>query len=107
MNSETTSMGKASLWTAILGLVVPICLAGLVLVVVLYLTPQRYRGAPKYAGEGLVALGICYLLFCALELVALGCGIAGRHTAAGKAGIAVSGVLLTVALGLLVFFFSS
>jgi hypothetical protein len=95
-----TSLGKVSLWTSIAGVVVPVGLAAIVLVVVLFLTPQRYRGAPKYAGEGLAALAICLVLCFILEFVALGCGIAARRTTGGKAGLAISAVILTLAIAL-------
>jgi hypothetical protein len=89
--------GKVSLWTATLGIIVPVSLAVLVLVVVLYLTPQSRMG-PVYANEGVAALAGCGVLFVILELVALVCGTAGRHTAPGKAGLLISSVLLFLVL---------
>jgi hypothetical protein len=100
--NHNTWLGRTSLWTSISGIVVPVGLAALALVVVLVLTPQSRLG-PKYGNEGLAALAICGVLFVILELVALACGIAARRTATGKIGMTISGVMLTLALGLTAF----
>jgi hypothetical protein len=107
MSNDKTTLGKISLWTAIGGIVVPVVLAAVVLVVVLFLTPQRERAGPQYAGEGLVALALCGILLVILELVALVCGIVARHTTTGKVGVTISVVSLTLAVGMTAFVFSS
>jgi hypothetical protein len=80
--AETTSLGKASLWTSILGVVLPIGLA--------ILRPGT--------GE------LCLLLLMMLELIALGCGIAARRTAAGKGGLVISGILLPLSIAVFLLF---
>jgi hypothetical protein len=83
MSNENATLGNASLWTAIIGIVVPGCLA--VLVAVFYPRHLGNDPGPLYA--------LCGVLFVILELVALGCGIAARRTATGIAGIVISGTL--------------
>ena len=99
MGNDRTALGKASLWTAIIGIVLPGCLAILAILVDVYLAPPGRMGAPWYAPAGampvLAAGGSC---FAVLELVALGCGIAARGTAPGKAGLVASSILLLVGL---------
>jgi hypothetical protein len=84
------SLGKISLWTSIAGFVLPVGLAVFVVV--------RYWRAPK--NTVLTALAICLVLFVVLEVVAFVCGIRARRTTTGKVGLAISGVLLTLAFGL-------
>ena len=47
------------------------------------------------------AYACCGLLFVMLELIALGCGIAARRTATGKAGLVIG--LVVLLLGLVAF----
>jgi hypothetical protein len=79
MDNDNLSLGKASLWSSIIGIVLPACLYVLVVIFLSF--------------EGL-AYGACELLFVILQLVALGCGIAARRTPTGGAGLAISGSLL-------------
>ncbi len=80
---DHASLGKASLWTSIIGFVLPMCL------VILF---------PANAF-------LCGVLFVILELVALGCGIAARRTATGKAGLVISFSLLLFFFTLFLLFF--
>jgi hypothetical protein len=82
MGDDYASVGKASLWCAILGGVLPVRLAILV--------PAN-------------AL-LCGVLFVILELIALGCGIVARRTATGKAGLVISGILVLCFLFVALFF---
>jgi hypothetical protein len=86
MDNDKASLGKASLGSSIIGIVLPGCLYVLV---AMCLRPPGEQGW---------AYGICELLFVILELVALGCGIAARRTPTGKAGLAISGSLLLLGL---------
>jgi hypothetical protein len=74
MGNDYASLGKASLWCAIIGVVLPLCL--------LILFPAS--ASPI----------LCGVLLVILELVAVGCGIAARRTATGKSGLVISGILL-------------
>jgi hypothetical protein len=60
--------------------------------------PARAVGVGPAAA---VALGGVVLVV-GLEVVALGCGLAARRTAAGKAGLALAGVCLVMVAGLVV-----
>jgi hypothetical protein len=51
------------------------------------------------------ALAVCGILLTALELIALGCGIAARSTATGKAGIVIAGIVLLLPITVLVLLF--
>ena len=75
-------LAKASLWTSIAGLVSPVSLT------VLAITSDQHRLDIERLREWPYAL--CGVLFVTLELVALGCGIAARHTVTGKRGLALS-----------------
>jgi cytochrome bd-type quinol oxidase subunit 2 len=82
MGNDNASLGKASLWTSIVGVVLPVFLA---ILVAIFLKPSS---------EKAWANALCGVLLVILELVALGCGIVGRRTTAGKAGLVISGVVL-------------
>jgi len=101
MRNDKAVLGKVSLWTAIIGFVLPMCLGVLVIVFVLYFTP-RTRMGPSWEAEkaALIVLAFCCILFVILEATALGCGIAARQTAAGIAGLVISSVLFLLAFGL-------
>jgi hypothetical protein len=86
MANDNASLGTASLWTSIIGIVLPGCLA--VLVALLFKPPEPVHGIRT----------ICWLLFVILELIALGCGIAARRTATGKAGLAISSTCVVILL---------
>ncbi len=77
-------MGRISLWTAIVGLVGPILLAlnGTLLGIFVRLPEGYYI--------------LCAALMVLLELAALVCGIVGRRTASGKAGIAIAVVAVVL-----------
>jgi hypothetical protein len=79
---NNTSLGKASLWISIAGVVFPVTLA------VLVITSHQHRLDIERLGQWSYAL--CGVLFVILELLALGCGIAARSTVAGKRGLAIS-----------------
>ena len=99
MDRYNPALGKASLWTAVGGFVLPVCFALLALVGVLLLKPRLLE--PSWSEPGAVS-ALCGIFLVALELVALGCGMAARRTATGKAGLFLSGVpLLLVLLGAL------
>jgi hypothetical protein len=83
MGNDYASLGRASLWCAIIGIIVPGSLAIL---------------APANAQ-------LCGLLFVILELIALGCGIGARATVTGKAGLFVSGIVLLCFLLLFLWFY--
>jgi hypothetical protein len=103
---NNASLGKTSLWCCCIGIVLLVGLAVLLLVDILYLEPHTRMGtgpptpATKAAG---VTLAIGGVLFVVMELVAFGCGIVARRTAAGKAGLVISGVFLPLVLGLVGF----
>ncbi len=83
MGNDNAAPGKVSLWTAIIGIVLPGCLY---LLAALFLTLEGW------------AYGLCELLCVILELVALGCGIAARRTPTGRAGLVISGSLLLLGI---------
>src|SRR5436190_16303118 len=83
MGNNNVPLGKVSLWTSIIGIVLPGCLYVLV--------------AVFFNREGW-AYGVCELLFVILEFVALGCGIAARRTPTGRGGLVISGSLLSILL---------
>jgi WD40 repeat protein len=85
MRGNSPALGRASLWIAILGFVLPVSLA---ILVAIFVENRDNRQA--------LANILCGVLLVALELVALGFGIAGRHTASGKAGLAISCLLLSL-----------
>lgn len=89
-----TVISKIALWFSILGLVLPVVLG-----MVVYI----FRNSLK-VDEAYLIVG-CWLLGIVMELVAFGCGIAARRTAAGKAGIIISviSLVLTVMVFLAVF----
>jgi hypothetical protein len=78
MSKDNALLGKASLLTAIIGPVLPVC--------ILFAT----FGGPNHLLGRDLSLG----LFVILELVALGCGIAARRTGIGIAGMFISLTLL-------------
>jgi hypothetical protein len=83
----------------------PLCLALLFLINLVF--PHGDRVAAGAVGgpaliAALVVTGFCGLLFVALELVALYCGIAARGTGTGKAGLVVSGCLLLAIICLVI-----
>jgi hypothetical protein len=94
-----TSLGKASLWASIAGIVVPVLLAIVLVIWVLLFVPQGRMGPSYEDSVRLIAgLVLCVVVFMLLELVAFGCGMAARYTTTGKIGLAISCVLLTLAL---------
>jgi len=90
----STGIGKISLWSAIVGIVLPVVLG-----MIIYF----FRDTLKV--DEVFLFVMCWLLGTVLELVALGCGIAARRTAAGKAGIIISviSLILSVLIYLVVF----
>lgn len=104
MANDGGSLGKASLWISIAGLIVPVCLAILLAIWVLAFVPQSRLG-PSYENSVLILAGaaLCIVLFVVLELIALGFGIAARRTERGKVGLEISGGLLTLAVAAVAF----
>src|SRR5438105_65104 len=84
MGNDTSWLGKVSVWSCIIGVVLP---GGLL---ALFLFNERLLPLEVALG----AIGPCYMLFVMLELVALGCGIAARNTTTGKIGMVISGLIL-------------
>jgi uncharacterized membrane protein len=85
-------LGRVSLWSAILGLILPGCSLAVLSLVMDIHSLEFFVFAMTISG----------FLFCTFELVALGCGIAARRTAAGKAGLAVvAGIAILVLLSYL------
>jgi hypothetical protein len=80
MSTDNERQGQISLWTSILGLVLPVLLA-MVFAVLLD------RGILHEPGT---YYGLCLLLSGVLELAALGCGLGARRTVSGKAGLLLS-----------------
>jgi predicted Ser/Thr protein kinase len=76
-------LGKASLWLAIGGIVLPVCLS---ILATIFIENKDNKQAPAFA--------LCGVLLVILELAAFGCGIAGWRTGAGKAGLIIAGILL-------------
>jgi hypothetical protein len=74
-------LGRVSLWTAIVGVLLPSLIALL---------------ASKLKALGGNAFLACWLLFVALELVALIAGAKSRRTPFGIAGLAICAVVLAV-----------
>jgi hypothetical protein len=97
MSNYKKSLGSASLCTSTAGFVL------LLLMFLGYLPPypEGYPAGPDYNRHAFLVLWLA--LFVILELVALGLGIAARKTGTGIAEIAISGLLLTLALGLIFF----
>ena len=80
MAADDERLGGISLWTCLVGLVLPVLLA---MVFAVLLERNILREAGTY-------YGLCLLLGGVLELAALGCGLGGRRTAAGKTGLFIS-----------------
>ena len=78
--ADDERLGRISLWTSILGLVLPVLLA---MVFAVLLERNILREAGTY-------YGLCLLLGAVLELAALGCGLGARRTAAAKTGLVLS-----------------
>jgi hypothetical protein len=91
MGYDVARLGTADLWSSLIGIALPGCLA--VLVAVLLKNPTLGQDpSPVY--------GACSGLCVILEAVAVGCGVAARRTATGKAGLDIASVLLPLALSL-------
>ena|SRR5713101_1258203 len=88
MSNGNASLGKASLWSAIVGVVLPGCLA----------VPVAAFYKPHLGNDPGLAYALCGLLLVILELVAFGCGIAAKRTATGKAGLFISVILLLLVI---------
>jgi hypothetical protein len=96
MADDSDSVGRASLWTAIVGIILPIALAILISVAV---ESSKRRDT---------AYGLCAVLFVVAELIALVCGFVGRRTKAGKTGLAIAlGSLGLILVGALSWFLYS
>jgi hypothetical protein len=79
---KLNELAKASLWTAIAGLVFPVSL------VVLAITNDQHRLDMQRLGDWPYVL--CSVLFLILEVVALGCGLAARGTVTGRRGLGLA-----------------
>src|SRR5882757_938644 len=89
--SDDERQGRISLWTSILGLVLPVLLA---MVFTVLLERNILREPGTY-------YGLCLLLSGVLQLAALGCGLGARRTGAGKTGLFLSlASLLLLVLGM-------
>ena len=95
MKNANPWLAKASLWSSIIGLVLPGCF---VFFDFAYL--QKHMRNEQDLGLEISGYIISGFLFVTLELSALGCGFAARRSATGKAGLIISG-----AITILVFFF--
>jgi hypothetical protein len=91
MANDNVSLGKASLWSAIIGFVLPMCLALLAAIFI------ENRDEPPTLPQVL-----CGILLTIVELLALGCGIASRRTVTGKAGLVISAIMLLLPITVLV-----
>jgi len=78
--ADDERLGRISLWTSLVGLVLPVLLA---MVFAVLLERNILREAGTY-------YGLCLLLGGVVELAALGCGLGARRTAAGKTGLFIS-----------------
>jgi hypothetical protein len=106
MTNDKTLLGKVSLWTSIVGLVVPVIIVTLLVTwILLFFKPGPRGWSHEDVARITALLAVSGVLFVVCELAALGCGIAARRTTTGKIGLVISGVLLTLALGLTVFVF--
>ena len=85
MGADNASLGKASLWSSILGVVLPGCFA-----VLLDFIGRNSSEQSLPLGYLICGFVICGFLFVILELVGLGFGIAARRTPTGKAGLGIS-----------------
>jgi hypothetical protein len=78
--ADDERLGGISLWTSIVGLVLPVLLA---IVFAVLLERNILREPGTY-------YGLCLLLGGVIELAALGCGLGARRTALGKTGLFIS-----------------
>jgi hypothetical protein len=78
--ADDERLGRISLWTSLVGLVLPVLLA---MVFAVLLERNILREAGTY-------YGLCLLLGGVLELAALGCGLGARRTVAGMTGLFLS-----------------
>ena len=86
MNNDNATIGKASLWTSIIGFGLPAILAVLFTIVYEDMDVRR-------------TLFVLLLAFSVMqELIAFGCGVAARRTVSGKSGLIISSVILTLYL---------
>jgi hypothetical protein len=93
MTTDKAWLGRTSLWSSIIGVVLPGCFVAFDFA---YLQAHIKEPTLGYEIFGYVISGF---LFVTLELAALGCGIAARHTASGKAGLVISaGIAILVLL---------
>jgi hypothetical protein len=80
VTADDERLGRISLWTSIVGLVLPVLLA---MVFAVLLERNILRDPGTY-------YGLCLLLGTLVELAALGCGLGARRTATGKTGLFIS-----------------
>ena len=80
---NNASLGTASLWIAILGIVVPLSLSIIASEFFVKTDQEKQR----------LAVVSCAVLV-TLELIALGCGIAARATPAGRVGRFIATIVL-------------
>ena len=78
--ADDERLGHISLWTSIVGLVLPVLLA---MVFAVLLEQNILREPGTY-------YGLCLLLGGVLELAAVGCGLGARRTVAGMTGLFLS-----------------
>jgi hypothetical protein len=92
MTTDKTWLGRTSLWSSIVGVVLPGCFVAFDFA---YLQTHIKEQTLGYEIFGYLMSG---LLFVTLELAALGCGIASRRTPAGKAGLVISAAIAILVL---------
>jgi hypothetical protein len=78
--ADDERLGRISLWTSIVGLLLPVVL---MMVFAVLLERNILHEWGKFHG-------LCLLLGGVLELAALGCGLGARRTAAGKGGLLIA-----------------
>jgi len=79
MDEQNNKLGWLGIWLSIIGLILPILIA--------------IAGGLFFDMD---VVSLCMLLFVALELPALGCGIVARQTRPGKAAASISGSSLVL-----------
>jgi hypothetical protein len=88
MNEPNDGVGRSSLWMSLAGLILPLVLAILATVFISGSQEGRQRRELAYF--------LSAFLFAVLELAAFVCGILGRRSGPGKAGLVISSISLIV-----------
>ena len=88
MNEPNDGVGRSSLWMSLAGLTLPLVLAILATVFIADSQEGHQRRQLAYI--------LCALLFVVFEIAAFVCGIIGRRTGPGKAGLSISCISLVL-----------